>query len=137
RAVVVARDEAELRAEAARLLAEHRQPLVVEQFVTGREVGVTVLGAPDHLRVLPPIGWDPESERETGLISWHRKLEASEETFHPARLEPPVLARLEREAKAAFRALDLRDYARFDVRIDAAGVPFFLDANTRPSLEGS
>jgi D-alanine-D-alanine ligase len=138
RGVCLVRDEDELRREAARLLAEHRQPLVVERFIAGIEVGVTVLGADQHLRVLPPIGWDPESERETGLISWHRKLEANEETFHAAtNLDRAVLARLEREAKAAFRALDLRDYARFDVRIDASGTPYFLDANTRPSLEES
>jgi methylase of polypeptide subunit release factors len=35
----------------------------------------------------------------------------------------------------AFRALGLRDYARFDVRLSPGGVFYFLEANTTPSLE--
>ena len=135
RGVVIARDEAELRALAAELLARHREPLVVERFIAGREVGVTVLGREGALRVLPPMAW--ERSGESAMLTWERKLEASEESFHPARLTAAEAARLEAAALAAFRALDLRDYARFDVRVDATGEPFFLDANVRPSLEES
>src|SRR5438309_170332 len=78
-------------------------------------------------RDLPPMGWD---EGASGVISWDRKLAANEDTFKVADLGAEVLGRLEQAAAAAFRALALRDYARFDVRIDAAGTPFFLDANT-------
>jgi len=38
-------------------------------------------------------------------------------------------------ALAAFRALELQDYARFDLRLSEAGQPFFLEANVTPSLE--
>jgi D-alanine-D-alanine ligase len=134
RGVTVASDEADLRAKAADLHARFAQPLVVERFIEGREVGVTVLGT-DPPRVLPAMAWD--AERATAVISWDRKLQANEETFKAADLDEPTRARLERTAVAAFRALDFRDYARFDVRIDAAGTPFFIDANTRPSLEES
>jgi D-alanine-D-alanine ligase len=93
-----------------------------------------VLGS-KRLRVLPAVAW--ESAGESDLISLDQKLRATEASFHDARLSLDEWPRLEGLALLAFRALGLADYARFDVRVDRSGEPFFLDANTRPSLEES
>jgi len=52
-----------------------------------------------------------------------------------ADLPDDLHSELEALARHAFRALGLRDYARFDIRLSSGGTLFFLEANTTPSLE--
>jgi methylase of polypeptide subunit release factors len=52
-----------------------------------------------------------------------------------ADLPDDLHSEMEALARHAFRALGLRDYARFDIRLSSGGTLFFLEANTTPSLE--
>ena len=47
---------------------------------------------------------------------------------------PAVVAEIERVSLAAWRALELRDYGRVDLRVDAAGVPWVIDVNPNPDI---
>ena len=51
-----------------------------------------------------------------------------------AKLEPDAAHRIQRIAKRAYAALDLNGYARIDIRLDAGGNPFVLEANPNPNL---
>ena len=53
----------------------------------------------------------------------------------PANLVPDLYREIEAMARRAFNVLGLRDYGRFDIRLSPGGTPFFLEANTTPSLE--
>jgi D-alanine-D-alanine ligase len=44
------------------------------------------------------------------------------------------VAEIERVARATWRALDLRDYGRVDLRVDAAGSPWVIDVNPNPDI---
>lgn len=131
---------AALRPALAALLGRHR-PVLVEEFVEGREVNVPLFGA-DPPRALPaseidfsglPAGlpricgyeakWVPEDPRYGGTRG-----------VCPARLEPGESEALERLSRAAFRALGLRDYARVDWRLHPERGPFALEVNPNPDL---
>jgi len=47
---------------------------------------------------------------------------------------PELVAEIERVAIGAFRAVELRDYGRVDLRVDAAGVPWVIDVNPNPDI---
>jgi D-alanine-D-alanine ligase len=54
--------------------------------------------------------------------------------FVPARLEPSVLAEVERRAAEVHRLLDCRDVSRVDMVVDEHGVPLVLESNTSPGM---
>jgi D-alanine-D-alanine ligase len=113
---------------------------IVEQFIDGREIYVGVLGN-DRLQVLPPLELRVAKGSSTGpLIATARMKhdlvyqKAKGLRVERARLSAEVAKRLDRQARRAFRALGLEGYARIDFRLDAAGKPYFLEANPNPDI---
>jgi len=137
RGLVLARDNAETAVHLADLLLRLAQPILVETFIQGREFAVSVVDGPGGLEVLPPLEW------KTGggpydVLTEDFKLQVVEPGSRDAakaELAPGELRELEALSLAAFRALGLRDYARFDVRLSPGGTFFFMEANVTPSME--
>jgi D-alanine-D-alanine ligase len=116
--------------------ARYRQPALVEGFVAGPEVTVAVLGCEKPevaamMQVLPQRGplsrfvYTIEAKRD-----WQQRVRYAV----PPELPAEVLDRLRSAALAAFRALECRDVARLDFRLDQGGMPYFLEANPLPGL---
>ncbi|HEX6533690.1 MAG TPA: D-alanine--D-alanine ligase [Gemmatimonadaceae bacterium] len=110
-------------AEAAR----YDDEVMIEQFVPGRELTVSVIGD----RALPVGEIFPEHE----IYDYECKYTSgmAREEF-PARLGPERTAEVQRLALAAFRALKLDGYARIDFRMTDRGEFFCLEANTLPGM---
>ena len=137
RGLGVAKSLEEARTLAADLLARRQQPLLVETYIPGRELAVSLLEGPKGLEVLPPLEWSFE-KREPGVLTEDFKLRdlmGERQDACRADLSPRVREDLENLSRRAFQALGLRDYARFDLRLSPGGTFFFLEANTTPSLE--
>ncbi len=127
---------------AGELLAKYGQPVLAERYIAGREVNVTVLGNGEDLSVLPlhEIDFAKMPEGRPHIVSYAAKWD--EEHVDYAGTKPvPALnlgaeleARIEATAKAAFRALGLRDFGRVDLRIDEAGKPWVIDVNPNCDL---
>jgi len=47
---------------------------------------------------------------------------------------PQLIAAVEAVALAAYQAIELRDYGRVDLRVDAAGQPWVIDVNPNPDI---
>ncbi|HEX4459043.1 MAG TPA: ATP-grasp domain-containing protein [Polyangia bacterium] len=124
------------------IVARYRQPALVEPFIVGRELYVSLVGNGAALEALPmhevdfsamPGGapaivtydgkWDPASQEYKGT----RSIKAEQ-------LDDAMRARCHEVARAAFRALELRDYARVDLRLDGDGVPWVIDVNPNCDL---
>ncbi len=135
RGLHLARTREEARSMLAGVIERFGQPVVVETFVPGREIPLSVLESPDGPEILPPLEWliggrgmftqaykmtEPGPERDDAIL---------------ADLSADQLAELRSLAVQAFHALGLRDYARFDVRLSPGGSVYFLEANATPSLE--
>ena len=127
-------DRAALKRVARDLLAQFRQPVLVETFLPGREFTVGITGSGDSASVLgvseivPKPAYVGEGygyeNKETG---WEDKVDI--------RLVPPAEARAAGDvALAAWRALRCRDGGRVDIRCDAAGKPHFMEVNPLAGL---
>jgi D-alanine-D-alanine ligase len=136
-------DAAGALARARLLFARGLGPVLVERFIDGRELNVSMVelfGEPP--RILPiaeivygqmPAGcpriltfaskWDPDSADYHASVS----VEARD-------LSSTLRADVERTASLAWRARGLRGYGRVDLRVDAAGRPFVIDVNPNPDL---
>jgi D-alanine-D-alanine ligase len=113
---------------------------IVEQFVDGRELYVGVIGN-ERLEVLPV--WEmsfahmPDNRWRiaTERVKWSTQYQKRHGIMtDAAKLEPDAAHRIQKIALRAYRALDLNGYARIDVRMDADGRPFVLEANPNPNL---
>ena len=105
--------------------------VLAERFITGTEVAVTVVDDGDESRALPPV----EIDVRDGVYDYTARYTPGRATFHcPARLDPPVLARLEETALAAHRLLGLRDVSRTDAVVDGDGSVQVLEVNVSPGL---
>lgn len=118
------------------VLTTYRQPALIEAYLPGREFSVGLLGN-RAVRVLPVLEVRPT--RPVGDMSdfvycYHTKSGNLETFLCPAPVEPQLQRDLETYGEAIFRALGLRDVARVDFRLDADGVPHFLEVNPLPGL---
>ena len=137
RGLVLARDRIEAAARLADLLSRHAQPILVETFILGREFAVSVVDGPGGLEVLPPLEWK-KGDGPYDVLTEDFKLQVVEPGSRDAaraELAPGELRELEALSLAAFRALGLRDYVRFDVRLSPGGTFFVMEANVTPSME--
>lgn len=141
-AASVVRSESALRGQVRRIEREFRQPALVEEYVDGLELNVSVLGHPP--RALPPWAID-----FSVMPAGSPKIVTYDGKWKPGSLadrgSKPVRASLDRAteravvavALAAFRAVGLRDYGRVDVRLAADGTPFVIDVNPNCDLSPS
>jgi D-alanine-D-alanine ligase len=104
---------------------------LVEQFVAGTEVAVTVVDTGDGPRALPAVEVQPLS----GVYDYDARYTAGHtEYFAPARLSADAERAVAETAVAVHTALGLRDLSRVDLVVDGAGVPHLLEANTAPGM---
>lgn len=116
------------------------QPAVVQQYIEGRELSVSLLGWPVP-RVLPlgEIAFSSLPEGHPRILTYASKWveDAAENRGTEsiaAVLRPMLLRRVAAMGRRAFEVLGLRDYGRVDFRLDAAGVPYVIDVNPNCDL---
>lgn len=122
------------------VLETHRQPALVEDFIDGPEFHVPIWGS-DELEMLPPVEMDFScfDDYHERLCSYDAKFTPESREYQkirsyvPARLNPDEMARLEEVSKAAYRALECRDYGRIDVRL-RDGVFYVIDVNPNADI---
>lgn len=107
------------------------EPALIEQWIEGTEVAVSVLDTGDGPRALPAVEIVPES----GTYDYHARYTAgATEFFVPARLSAEVAAAVAEVGVAAHRTLGLSDLSRTDVIVDRDGIPWLLDVNVAPGM---
>jgi D-alanine-D-alanine ligase len=138
----VVADLAGLRRQVTGLREGFRQDSLVEEFVTGREFNVGVLGngtATDPYRSLPPaelVYRNPRWRLCTYESKWNALHPSYEEIAPvcPADASPGLIARLSEIALACARIFRLTGYARVDFRMSAEGELFVLEVNPNPDI---
>ena len=122
-----------LRAVCRDLLARFRQPVLVEEYLPGRELTVGILGTGRNAVVLGVLEVLLRSGAESGIYSFHNK--EHYEALVDYRVADDADARAAGEvALAAWRVLGGRDAGRVDLRFDARGRPCFLEVNPLAGL---
>ena len=130
----------ELLKRVAKVIETFNQPVLVEDFIDGREFHVSVIGN-GRLRVLPIAEMDFSAIREdTGrLCTYDSKFAPASSDYQmiqlrlPAALSAQEKLKLEETAVAAYRATNCRDYARLDIR-RRNGTFYVLDVNPNADI---
>jgi len=129
----------ELRNIVKELLEEFDQPVLIEEYLPGREFTVAVIGQP--ARVLPiieiifdalPPGMPAFDHYEAKWV--YDNPEAPDPLICPAKIEPELKEKIENLVIKSFHALEMKDWARFDVRLDKNGTPNFIEVNCPPGI---
>ncbi len=123
------------------LHANFDSPVLIEEYVEGREMYVGVIGN-DNPTALPIIELDlsrlPEgTPRIAGAeVKWGKGTRAYRDTKSAVAddLAEETMALLQQTAIAVFQALELRDYARIDMRLRPDGRVAVIEANPNPWL---
>ncbi|MCA9263402.1 MAG: hypothetical protein KDA60_06115 [Planctomycetales bacterium] len=125
--------------QCADLLRQYRQPVLIEEYLPGREFTVGIVGTGEQSRCLGTLEINLLGGAEPGVYSYVNK-ERCEELVHYQLVresEEPQVLRCQEIALAAWRALGCRDGGRIDLRCDAEGRPQFLEANPLAGLHPS
>ncbi len=139
----VVTDRAALDAGVLHILDQYRQPALVEEYIEGREIYVSLLGRVDgELQVFPffEIDFSAMPADRPKIVSFEGKwVEDSVEYkgTRPVRCEglsSDLRDKVAQTALDAFRSIGLRDYGRMDIRLSADGTPYVIDVNPNCDL---
>ena len=129
--MAICHDAAQLDKARTELGAQY-DALMVERFITGREVTVGVLDKPDGTsEALPPIEIVPAVDYYDFAAKYDR--DDTQYRFD-IDLPPHILDRLRDVALSAHRALGAAHLSRVDFMVDADGEPWVLEINTLPGF---
>jgi D-alanine-D-alanine ligase len=137
----VVHDQRALDARVAEVRTRYRQPALVERFVDGRELYVSLIGNdPPEALPMHEIDFSAMPPDRPRIVSYEGKWDTSSVEYHGTRpvravgLDDETRGRCEAAARAAFAALELRDYARVDLRLAPDGTPYVIDVNPNCDL---
>ena len=114
---------------------------IAEEYIEGRELYVSVIGD-RALRVLPPreMTFGEMAEDEPRIATYKAKWDdayrakwgIANDFAKPIGAE--VEARIQDVCKRAYRALNIRSYARFDLRVTPSGQVYVIEPNVNPCI---
>jgi len=113
--------------------AKYDRKLLIEKFVSGRELTIGILGdqALPIIEIIPKGGFYDFNTKYPFL---NPQAGASAQHVCPAKIDSSLTKKIQELALAAFRALGLVVYGRVDVLLSDEGKPFVLEVNTIPGM---
>jgi D-alanine-D-alanine ligase len=127
----VSEDEKHLRKRLRHLIRTYKQPVLVEEFISGREMTAIVLQAERKQVYLAEKVFTHPDNAYVFLTFEDQWLSEAESAFHYREYADPILSA---HVKRAFSVMRMAGYAKFDVRMDQSGRYFFIDSNCNPAL---
>ncbi|MCK5236626.1 MAG: ATP-grasp domain-containing protein [Deltaproteobacteria bacterium] len=132
----------ELQAKADFIIKEYKEPAIVEEYLEGREFTVAVLGNGEEARALPIVEIDYSAlpPDVNPIYSYEAKwiFDRPEDPLDifkcPAELDEELKRGIEDVTLDAYRALNVRDWCRVDVRLDGAGRANIIELNPLPGI---
>jgi D-alanine-D-alanine ligase len=139
----IVQDETALAKRVAFIQKEFDQPALAEEFIDGRELNVALLGTSNGEFMTLPISeitFDKVPEGMPKIVSYEAKWVEESPIYQttvpvcPADIPDSIAEKARSIAIDAAKAVGLRDYARVDMRLDADGNLFVLEANPNPDI---
>jgi len=125
----------ELKKQAGYIINTYKQPALVEEFISGQEFTVAVIGndVPEAMPAVQ-IKIDGRFKLNDKFYTFSRITSDRLEYICPAHITPDLKEELSKLALKAYQAVECRDFGRVDFRVDNAGNPYVLEINPLPSL---
>jgi D-alanine-D-alanine ligase len=123
------------------LHANFDSPVLIEEYIEGREMYVGVIGN-DKPEALPIVELDlsklPDGTPRIAAaeVKWGKGTKAYRDTKSAVATDLPeeTVTALQQTAVAAYQALELRDYGRVDMRLQTDGRVHVIEVNPNPWL---
>jgi D-alanine-D-alanine ligase len=127
--------------QVAYILKTFDQPALVEEYIDGRELNVAIIGNANPMAL--PISEIDFSKLPAGypkIVTYNAKWVKDTPEYDgtvgtcPAKLDSCVERRVREIALRAYLLMEIRDYARVDMRLDASNTPYVLEVNPNPDI---
>lgn len=123
------------------VLRNFSRPVLVEEFIEGREINVSVMGD-KRLKVLPisEIDFSTMPDHLHNIVSYQAKWDPNHESYHktipicPAQLPINIERKAKELAFKSFKVMGCRDYARIDMRLAKDNKLYVLEVNPNPDI---
>jgi D-alanine-D-alanine ligase len=115
------------------LLRKFRQPVLVEEYLPGREFTVAILGTGEKASVIGAMEIIFKQKKAKDIYSYESKANY-QELVQYEKAPRDIFPVLEEAALKAWRGLGCRDAGRMDFRMDGSGRPHFLEVNPLAGL---
>ncbi len=115
-----------------------RQEVLIEEYIEGRELNVAILG--DKILPVSEICFDGLPGELPKIVTYEAKWSPESVYFKhttpkcPAPLDEILKQKIEKMARAAFEAMECRDYARVDIRLNQKNIPYVIEVNPNPDI---
>lgn len=139
-------DDDSLKKRIEYILDVHKQPALVEEYINGREINVSVVGNvkmdENDLIVFPisEIDFEGLPEDYPKIVSYNSKWMYKTVEFSgtkavcPAKnISPELEEKIQQTAKKVYSIIGASDYARVDFRV-RDGIPYVLELNPNPDI---
>ena len=126
----VSETEKHLRERLKFLIKTYEQPVLVEEFIAGREVTAILLEGLNKKVYIAEKVFKETGDKYT-FATFEAQWISEEDVFVYRKYEDSVLREY---VKKAFEITKMADYAKFDIRIDSSGRYFFIDSNSNPAF---
>lgn len=125
----------ELKEQAAHIISAYKQPALVEEFISGQEFTIAIVGN-EEPEVFPPvqIKIDGDLQLNDKFYTFARISSDRLEYVFPSSITKALSSRMSELALKTYRAVDCLDFGRVDFRVDKDGNPYVLEINPLPSL---
>lgn len=113
------------------LMNTYKQPILVEEFIVGREITAILLEGLNKKVYLAEKVFNKPNDKYVFATFEDQWVEHDVEAFHYQKYDDPLLREY---VKKAFEITDMDDYGKFDIRLDSSGRYFFIDCNSNPAF---
>jgi D-alanine-D-alanine ligase len=120
------------------LQTTYKQDILAEEYIDGRELNIAVLG--NKTLPISEIKFDGLPIGLPKIVTYDGKWIADSVYYEntkpscPAQLDISLSNKINEIALLAFSAMECRDYARVDIRLNKNNVPFVIEVNPNPDI---
>jgi len=123
------------------LIDQYKRPVLIEEYIEGDEVDVSIMGNEQRVKVLPLSRsiFDDLPQGTWGIYPFQAKWDDNSvyekiRVERPAKYSQKLTALISEICLDAYNLVDAHDYARIEVRVDRQGNPYILEVNPNPSI---
>jgi len=132
--------EEDMRKKAGRIIYQYRQPALIEEYIPGRDIEVSILGNNGSAGVLPLVevfypGMEDQTQQFFSYESKWIKGRKESGYYREARdIAGAPRARLVQLARRCYKMFSIRDYGRVDFRLGNDGRIYLLEVTANQGL---